>query len=39
MLKRRESELREFFKKKLEEEIKAVESEYKKKLMEAQEEK
>lgn len=39
MLKRRESELREFFKKKLEEEMKAVESEYKKKLMEAQEEK
>ncbi|XP_031592798.1 GTPase IMAP family member 7-like [Oreochromis aureus] len=39
MLKRRESELREFFKKKLEDEIKAVESEYKKKLMEAQEEK
>uniref|UniRef100_A0A669E7B7 GTPase IMAP family member 4 n=1 Tax=Oreochromis niloticus TaxID=8128 RepID=A0A669E7B7_ORENI len=39
MLKQRESELREFFKKKLEEEVKAVESEYKKKLMEAQEEK
>lgn len=39
MLKQRESELREFFKKKMEEEIKAVESEYKKKLMEAQEEK
>lgn len=39
MLKQRESELREFFKKKLEEEVKAVESEFKKKLMEAQEEK
>ncbi|XP_006810037.1 GTPase IMAP family member 7-like [Neolamprologus brichardi] len=39
MLKQRESELREFFEKKLEEEIKAVESEYNKKLVEAQEEK
>uniref|UniRef100_A0A3B4GWV0 GTPase IMAP family member 7-like n=1 Tax=Pundamilia nyererei TaxID=303518 RepID=A0A3B4GWV0_9CICH len=39
MLKQSESELRVFFKKKMEEEIKAVESEYKKKLMEAQEEK
>ncbi|XP_005755777.2 GTPase IMAP family member 7-like, partial [Pundamilia nyererei] len=39
MLKHRESELQHFYEKKLEEEIKAVELKYKKKLMESQEEK
>ncbi|XP_005728594.1 GTPase IMAP family member 7-like [Pundamilia nyererei] len=39
MLKQKESELREFYQKKLEEEIKAVELKYEKKLEEAQEEK
>ncbi|XP_045919939.1 GTPase IMAP family member 7-like [Micropterus dolomieu] len=38
MLDQREAELREFYQKKLEEEIKAVESEYEKKLSEAQQE-